>query len=160
MADTSTKHYLGRKVVFEVALTGSETTKPAGGDWGFFGACNTKSFKMDADTVDGTTDRTTGGVRANFATYGSYEISLDGKVRANDKSDEKHTLAVQARNAALSAGNQPTLWTRATFPNGRQITAYCIFSAYSMDAPDADLTSFSATFMATESDFGVEDVTV
>lgn len=160
MADTSTKHYLGRKVVFEVALTGSGSTKPASGDWGFFGACNTKTFNFDADTVDGTTDRTTGGVRANYATYASYEISLDGKVRANDKSDEKHTLAVQMRSAALAAGDQPNLWTRATFPNGRQITAYCAFTAYNMDAPDADLVSFSATFMATESDFGVEDVTV
>lgn len=146
--------YIGRKVKLEVALPGVLGAAPGVDDWKYLGPCNTKSFNLSADTVDGTTDQTTGGIRANYVTYGSCEISVDGKLREGDKVGELHSELVIARMEAIAAGNQPTVWARVTFPD-ITITGLFIFSEYTREAPDSDLANFSATFMATESATGI-----
>lgn len=149
----NTAHYVGRNVVFEFA-EGCPDAKPQEAAYKFVGACNTKGFTLSSDTVDSTTDRTTGGVRSTSVTYLTYEVSLDGKVRLQDKADEANTALFKYYVNEIAAGRQPSVWTRMIFPDVT-VEAYCNLTNYERSAPDSDMVTFSVTFSATESDFGV-----
>lgn len=145
--------YIGRGVDVEVAF-GCPDTLPQEADFKYIGPANTKSFTMTPDTVDGTTDRTTGGVRANYVTYMTFELSVDGKVRTSDKADECNTALLKYFAAEVSAARQPSLWVRAIFKDVT-ILAYCIIASYERSAADSDLVTYSTSFSATESSVGI-----
>lgn len=146
--------YIGRGVDVEVAF-GCPDTLPQEADYKYIGPANSKSFTMTPDTVDGTTDRTTGGVRANYVTYLTFELSIDGKVRTSDKADECNTALLKYFATEVAAARQPSLWVRATFKDVT-IVAYCIISSYERSASDSDLVTYSASFSATESVIGIQ----
>lgn len=116
LCTNDTAHYVGRSVVFEYAV-GCPDTKPLEAEYKFAGACNTKGFTLGGDTVDGTTDQTTGGIRANSVTYLTYEASVDGKVRLKDKAAEANTALLKYYVGEIAAGRQPSVWTRMIFPD-------------------------------------------
>lgn len=147
------EHYIGRGVVLEVAF-GCPDALPGEIDYGFAGACNTKDIKLGAETVDGTTDRTTGGVKATFVTYMNFEVTLDGKCRKADKADEKNTELFKYYAEEIRNARQPSVWVRVTYPD-ITVVAYCVITDMSRSAPDSDMTTFNITLTATESDFGV-----
>jgi hypothetical protein len=149
----ATEHYIGRAVIFEYAI-GCADAIPAEAAFKFAGACNTKGFTLSSDTADATTDQSTGGIRSSAVTYITYEVSVDGKVRKADKAAEANTALLKYYAAEVAAARQPSVWTKMTFPDVT-ITAYCNLTNYERSAPDSDMTTFSATFSATESDFGV-----
>lgn len=146
-------HYIGRNVIFEWSA-GCPDAKPLEASYKFVGACNTKGFTLASDTVDSTTDQTAGGIRSTTVTYLTYEVSVDGKARLQDKAGEANTELFKYYVAEIAAGRQPSVWTKMTFPDVT-IEAYCNLTNYERSAPDSDMVSFSATFSATESDFGV-----
>lgn len=156
MANTTNDHYAGDLVRLEIALTGNRSTKPASGDYYLIGACKSKSFKMTATTVDGTTDATVGGFTSSFVVGGEYEISLEGLVRANDLAGERYRAVKKLFLDAINNKTQPTVWTRKTDANDDAVTAFCIVSDMSDEAPTRDLCSFSIALKTTESAFGVE----
>ncbi len=149
----NTAHYIGKSVIFEYAV-GCADAKPLEAEYKFVGAVNTKGFTLGADSVDGTTDQSTGGIRSTTVTYLTFEASVDGKVRMMDKAAEANTALLKYYVGEIAAGRQPSVWTRMIFPDVT-IEAYCNLTNYERSAPDSDLVTFSATFSATESDFGV-----
>jgi len=146
-------HYIGRNVIFEWA-SGCPDAIPAEAAFKFAGAVNTKGFTLASDSVDSTTDQSAGGIRSTTVTYLTYEVSVDGKCRVLDKAAESNTALFKYYVAEIAAGRQPSIWTRMTFPDVT-ITAYCNLTNYERSAPDSDMVTFSATFSATESNFGV-----
>ena len=148
-----TAMYAGRAVILEYAV-GCPDAKPLEAAYKFVGASNTKSFTLGAETVDSTTDQTTGGVKSSIVTYINFECSVDGKVRLKDKAAEANAALLKYFVGEVAAARQPSAWIRLTFPDVT-IEAYCNISNYERSAPDSDLVTFSASFQATESDFGV-----
>lgn len=146
-------HYQGRKVNFEWAA-GCRDAIPLEAEFKFAGACKTKGFKLTPTTEDGTTDSSTGGLDETLVTGMAYEVTLDGLVRISDLPTEKNSDLFKYFVAEIAAGRQPSAWTRLIYPDVT-ITAFCIIAGYERSGETKGLVSFSTSFQATGSDFGL-----
>ena len=145
--------YTGRVVPLDY-VEGTGKVKPASGAYKPVGAVNTKSFTLSADEADSTADDTTGGIKEALTTYLNYEVSADGKARNGDGTKSNHAALLKYFVSQIAAGKQPGVWTRLTFPD-ITIEAYCVITNLERGAPDSDAVTYSISFKATASDFGV-----
>lgn len=119
------------------------------------GAATSKSFNADNDTVDNTSDKSTGSIRGNLATYRSITVSADLFVRRDDdaysnlKRITKHALKPEA-----GFNNQPVVWVRMTYPD-LTLTNYMLISSVSREASVGELVTSSIELASAPSNFGI-----
>jgi len=151
-----TNKYVGRVCAMDVYFANAcPSTRPDSADFVPIGAMTTKSFTLSGDEVDGTADDNTDNVKQSIMTFLNYETSGDGKCRKSDGALSNHAGLVKYFATEMSAGRQPWIWVRQTFPD-ITITAFCqMTDPGSRSAPDGDLVTYSFAAKATSSDFGV-----
>ena len=113
------------------------------------GSMRGKDLTLSADTIDTTTDSSSGGYRSNLASFKTMEFTGDGLCRVGDASDSGQTKLTKH----MVDEAQPVLWLRFTYPD-LTFTAYMILTEMSRSAPNDDAITFSMT--ASVADTGSE----
>lgn len=109
------------------------------------GSMRGKDLTLSADTIDTTTDSSSGGYRSNLASFKTMEFTGDGLCRVGDASDSGQTQLTKH----MFAEPQPVLWLRFTYPD-LTFTAYMILTEMSRSAPNDDAITFSMTASVTD----------
>lgn len=109
------------------------------------GSMRGKDLTLSADTIDTTTDTSSGGYRSSLASFKTMEFTGDGLCRVGDASDSGQTQLTKH----MVDEPQPVLWLRFTYPD-LTFTAYMILTEMSRSAPNDDAITFSMTASVTD----------
>lgn len=156
MAGCKLDGYVGRLVAVEYFLgCGDVDPRDPNIAWAPIGPMTTKGHNLTWETADVTTDQTVGNLRANLATWQTFEISGSGIATPQDGTRSNlSALTKHIANPAAEFSGQPVAWIRLTYPDLTFI-AFMLLTTASRDAPTDQPVTFEFAASATTSDFGL-----
>ena len=132
--------FLGRDVPVYIALQATKPTTAAATQYIRWGGCRDRSWGPELDTVDATSDTSSGVYRQSLPTYATNQPELSGvltKVLSDNLDDIEDYL-----NDKTNAGESAEVWVKVFRPCSKELTPYKYFEF------PANLTKFmtSATY--------------
>lgn len=148
----TTEDYTGKDVALYYHID-CGNSKPAEGEWKRLGSMRTKTFEVNWETVDATTDTSPGNRRVNLTTFQTIEFSGDGKCRASGV--DSTNLNEVNMHALVPDGGKPVIWLKLMFPDISFIDFFNITN-FSRSAPHDDIATFSISCNPAPSGFAPE----
>lgn len=133
---------VGRAVLFDFWVAKPDAD-PAGATWLRLGAMDQKSIKWDWSTANATADDSPDQTEEDLVTFKRVTISGTG-VSKFDLASNQEAFEAQVTTPGVATDNQPHMFVRLTYPNGKKYTGPFLFTSFSIDAPNSEVVKFSA----------------
>lgn len=138
--------HVGRDVVVEFALAAEDAVE-ASLTWLTLGMMRGKSISTTWDTADTTADASPDFTKTSLVTFKNVEFSGDG-VSYDDAVHNQETLEAHVVSPGSGTGNQPKVWFRLTYPNGKKYTGPFIVTEWANDSPHSAEATWSISAMS------------
>lgn len=135
--------YIGKTATLEIAFQCPDID-PASATFLPIGAVTTKGFELTANETSVYADDS-GGFDENLIVNSSFSLNCEGISRTSDGTDSNQTALFKYYFSSVSAGEQPTVLVRYTWPDVT-LVAYMNMTAFNRTDPTDDKSTFTSGF--------------